>query len=137
MRRPSGLVLGILGVIVAFIGFEAVMWWPEASKKKPDEPEPAFFAAPAPPPAEVPSVVAPAPVLKPPPVREGRSIPQLHENENDELRRLEGCGDKHCGDPCILRCDPNEDGRCVEGRRPGACTVDGICGTTLPAVCPP
>jgi hypothetical protein len=135
MKRPSGLVLGVLGAITAFILVELYFWWPAISKKR-EEPaaEPAVAAeAPAPtfaPPSE-PTVAAAAPAARP-----GRTIQELHSNESDELRRLEGCSDKKCGDPCIFRCNESEDGRCKNGRRPGACTVTGECSTTLPAVCP-
>jgi hypothetical protein len=138
MKRPSGLTLGIIAGIVAFVVLEVIVWWPDAPKKKADEPAPEPAPTFAPKPVEAPPPVAsPAPPPSTAPAREGRAIHELRANENDELRRLEGCSDKHCGDPCILRCDPNEDGRCVDGKRPGACTVDGICSTTLPAVCPP
>src|SRR5262245_22800198 len=107
MKRPSGLALGILGGIVAFIAFETFMWWPRASEKKPDEREPSPPPTLAPAPIEAPPPVAtPAPSPNAAPAREGRTIHQLQATEADEVRRLEGCGDKHCGDPCIFRCDP-------------------------------
>jgi hypothetical protein len=134
MKRPSGLALGVIAGIVALVVTEVIVWWPDAPKKRSEEPPP------APTPVAIPNV--PEPVLVPtmipsaPPVHSALTIRQLKANENDEIRRLEGCSDKHCGDPCIFRCDPNEDGRCTGGMRPGACTVDGVCSTTLPAVCP-
>jgi hypothetical protein len=69
--------------------------------------------------------------------RSGRDIPQLKTSERDELRRLEGCSDKRCGDPCVYRCEPGSDPRCIDGLRPGACAADGQCNYVLPAVCPP
>jgi hypothetical protein len=133
MKRPSGLAIGVIAGIVALVVTEVIVWWPETPKKRAEEP-------PQPMPVAVPQAAAPAP---PPPslptaelAHPGRTVRPLQANEHDELRRLEGCADKHCGDPCIFRCDPGQDGRCVDGRRPGACTVDGECSTTLPAVCP-
>jgi hypothetical protein len=137
MKRPSGLVLGILGGFVAFVVLEVIVWWPDAPKKRADEPAPEPVPTVAPKPLETPPpAAAPAALPNVAPAREGRTVHELKANENDEVRRLEGCSDKHCGDPCIFRCDPNEDGRCVDGKRPGACTVDNVCSTTLPAVCP-
>jgi hypothetical protein len=133
MKRPSGLTLGIIAGIVALVVTEVIVWWPDAPKKLSEEPPP-----PAPVAAPTPIVPLPAPpsVASAPAARPGRTIPQLKASEADELRRLEGCGDKKCGDPCIFRCDSKDDGRCVDGRRPGACSLDGECSTTLPAVCP-
>jgi hypothetical protein len=134
MKRPSGLTLGVIVGIVALVVTEIIVWWPEEPKKRTEEPSapPAPVVVPKatePPPA--PTAAASAPAARP-----GRTIQQLRESENDEIRRLEGCADKKCGDPCIFRCESKEDGRCVDGKRPGACSVDGVCSTTLPAMCP-
>jgi hypothetical protein len=135
MKRPSRTAVVLVGAFVAFIVVEVIVWWPEASKKRSEDPQrreqPQFAATPEPPPPVVPSASSPP---NAPPPRPGRTVPQLRADESDEIRRLEGCSDKHCGDPCIFRCDLN-DGRCVDGKRPGACTLDGACSTTLPAVC--
>jgi hypothetical protein len=133
MKRPSGLALGVLAAIAAFIVVELYFWWPEKPKKQAEsDPEPTPVGAPPLPTAPP----APLALASAGSARPGRTIQQLQANESDELRRLEGCSDKKCGDPCLLRCDPNEDGRCKNGRRPGACTVNGECSTTMPAVCP-
>jgi hypothetical protein len=135
MKRPSGLTLGIIGGVVAFVVIEVIVWWPDPPKKHSEEPSPLPTPVALPKPADPapsPPTIATAPAARP-----GRTVRQLQENEGDELRRLEGCADKKCGDQCIYRCAPGEeDGRCINGRRPGACTVDGVCSTTMPAVCP-
>jgi hypothetical protein len=136
MKRPPGLALGVIAVILGFIVFEVIAWWPDAPKKRTQE----VASEPAPPP---PPTAEPAPAPAPPPTlasvappRSGRTIPQLHANEGDELRRLVGCSDKKCGESCLVRCDPSQDGRCINGTMAGACNASGECSTTLPAVCP-
>jgi hypothetical protein len=136
MKRPSRTAVVLVGAFVAFIVVEVIVWWPDASKKRSEDPQrreppPQLAATLEPPSPVVPSASSPPSA---PPPRPGRTIPQLRADESDEVRRLEGCSDKHCGDPCIFRCDLN-DGRCVDGKRPGACTLEGVCSTTLPAVC--
>jgi hypothetical protein len=136
MKRPSVTVIAVVGGIALFFITEVIVWWPDPPKKKSDDPAPQ-----EPPPTAQAAVVeppppSPAPTPNAAPARPGLDIPQLQADESDEIRRLEGCSDKHCGDPCIVRCDPQQDGRCATGKRPGACTVSGECSTTLPAVCP-
>jgi hypothetical protein len=158
MKRPSATVIAVVSGIGLLVITEMIVWWPDPPKKKSEE-------VPAPPPSE-PAPTAQATVVEPPPppspaptpiappARPGRDIPKLQADESEddpgkspttlgspqggmgEKRRLEGCSGKHCGEPCIIRCDPQPDGRCATGTQPGACTVSGECGTTVPAVCP-
>jgi len=128
----------------ALIVTEVIVWWPDPPRKKTDERSPArevliepIVAEPPPPPPPAESVAPDPDPVAPPPGRPGRDIPALAADPSDEIRQLEGCRGKRCGDPCVLHCDDPSDGRCVNGIRPGACTVDGECSYVLPAICPP
>jgi hypothetical protein len=136
MKRPSGTVIAVVGAIVALIVIEVIVWWPDPPKKKSDEPPSEPLPAAVKTVEQAPPPPAPAPTPSAAPVRSGRDIQQLKTSERDELRRLEGCSDKKCGDPCVYRCEPGSDPRCVDGLRPGACAADGQCNYMLPAICP-
>lgn len=135
MKRPSGTALAIVGGALAFITFEMIVWWPDPPKKPRDEvhSEASVPHAYAIEPRLSPSAETPAPIASP--RNQARDIPRLRADESDEIRRLEGCGDKRCGDPCVFRCDERQDSRCIGGVRPGACTAEGTCSYVLPAIC--
>jgi len=139
MKRPSATVIAVVSGIGLLIITEVIVWWPDPPKKKseeepappPPEPAPTAQAVVEPPPPPSP---APTPIASP--ARPGRDIPKLQADESEDTRRLEGCSGKRCGEPCVLHCDPQLDGRCATGTLPGACTMNGECSTTMPAVCP-
>jgi hypothetical protein len=137
MNRPSRTVIALFVVLLAFIVIEVVVWWPEAPKpKRQAEETPARDEPQREPAAKLPLPIPTAPTQTPSASR-GRTVPQIRIDETaEEIRQLQTCRGKHCGDPCVLRCDPS-DGQCTpQGIRPGACASNGECNYMMPAICP-